>query len=236
MNSNTWREDELPGIAVSNPTPQLQSPVKLNITRSRSRLKNWHLVKPGLTKLDMLAAPTPPPTCPIPDIPVSTPAAPSTAPIIPPRSSSRLASARHAVPSTRSRESSTTEEIGRRTSQDTMTASSIASFPSDYSGRHSTTSTAATSVSSSPGDPVAPAKTRGRQLSLRKVEEMGCGEPLKVGFNTKIFHGMETESRDFHRKLDLALHEVEKLALEESEGETSDGETDISPGGLRAVV
>ena len=239
MNSKTWREDELPGLATGNATPQLQSPVKLDPPRTRSRHKNWHLVKPGLAKLDTLSAPTPPPACPIPDIHVSQPPTNPSAPVIPPRSSSRLASARNAAPTPTSRESSSIDEVGRRTSQDTITTSSLTSSPSDYSGRHSTTSTAATSVSSSPGETTAPLKMRGRQLSLRKVEEMGSGEPLKEHFDAKIFGAegkSEFDRQEFRRRIDLALSEVEKLALEESEGEFSDGENDILKPAVRMIV
>ena len=106
-----------------------------------------------------------------------------------------------------------------------MTTSSVTSSPSDYSGRHSTTSTAATSVSSSPSETLL-LKTRGA-LSLRKVEEMGSGEPLRERFDTRIFRAEakgEIERREFQRRIDLALSEVEKLALEESDAEGSDVE------------
>jgi hypothetical protein len=223
MNSKTWREDELPGLAATaSSIPQLASPVKLEPHRTRSRqLRNWTLIKPGISTLDSLAAPTPPPTCPIPDIPVNVTSLPLTAPIIPPRSSSRLASARQACPMPTPRVRMT-DELGRRMSQDTMTTSSVTSSPSDYSARHSTTSTTATSVSS-PNEITLPLKTR-VALSLRKVEEMGSGEPLHQGFGTRMFRveqerEKEIDPMEFRRRIDLAWSEVEKLAVEESDAE-----------------
>ena len=226
MNSKTWKEDELPGLASGSSGSQLASPVILEPHRARSRqTRNWTLIKPGIATLDSLAAPTPPPTCPVPDIPVNTPLLPSNAPIIPPRSSSRLASARQTCP-TPIPPIRTTDEVGRRVSQDTMTTSSVTSSPSDYSGRHSTTSIAATSVSSSPSEVIHHLKTRGA-LPLRKVDEMGSPEPLRPVFDTRIF-GVEPEyeklvdREEFRRRVDLALSEVEKLAMEESDGEPED--------------
>ena len=223
MNSKTWKEDELPGLASGSARPQLASPVRLEPHRAPSRrARNWTLIKPGITTLDSLAAPTPPPTCPVPDIPVNASPMPSNAPIIPPRSSSRLASARQACPTPTSIR--TTDELGRRVSQDTMTTSSVTSSPSDCSGRHSTTSTAATSVSSSAGEVALPVKTRGTH-SLRKVEEMGSGESLRPSFNTRIFRvepefEKDIDREEFRRRVDLALSEAEMLAMEESDGET----------------
>jgi len=239
LNSKTWRDDELPGIPPTA-SPQLQSPVKLDPLRTRSK-RNWTIVKPGIATLDQLSAPTPPPTCPIPEIPVIQPFVPSpisTAPTIPPRSSSRLASARQTVPSPMSRTNSTStsvDDLGRRTSQDTITTSSVTSSPSDYlsSGR----STAATSVSSSPSETTAPLKTRVGAFSLRKVEEMGAGELLREGFDSRIFRGEggkgDQDRRELQRRIDLALSEVEKLALEESDGEISDGESEVLSPGVR---
>jgi hypothetical protein len=108
-----------------------------------------------------------------------------------------------------------------------MTTSSVTSSPSDYSGRHSTTSTAATSVSSS-SDTALPLKPRGG-LSLRKVEETGSGEPFCESFDTRIFRSElkgEVERREFQRRIEFALSEVEQLALEESDAEISDAEDD----------
>jgi hypothetical protein len=243
MNSKTWKEDELPGLHVSVPTntttippttPGLASPVKLDTKRSRTTHrkggKNWTLVKPGLAALDSLAAPTPPPTCPIPEPPLgSSSVVVSVAPVIPPRSSSRLAISRaQAAPPTQISRSSSEDSSssvsssmsGRRGSQDTMTTASVSSSPSDYSGR----STAATSVSSSPSEVgTAPLKTRTTGvLSLRKVEEIGSGEGLRDGFDAKFFQttmSADNERTEFQRRIDLALSEVEKLALEESDGE-----------------
>jgi len=103
---------------------------------------------------------------------------------------------------------------------------SVTSSPSDYSGRHSNASTTATSVASSPSEVTLPLKTRG-VLSLRKVEEMGSGEPLRQGFDSRIFRvemerGKDIDREEFQRRIDLALSEVEKLALEESDGEVED--------------
>jgi hypothetical protein len=109
-----------------------------------------------------------------------------------------------------------------------MTTSSVTSSPSDCSGRLSTTSTAATSVSSSPGETY-PLKTRG-VISLRKVEEMGSWEPLHERFDTTIFRAEakgEIERREFQRRIEFALSEVEKLALEESDAECSDIENEV---------
>ena len=231
MNSKTWKDDELPGLSTSISAPELQAPVKLEPVRSRSRSRpqrNWSLVKPGIANHDSTSAPTPPPTCPIPEIPASTPHQPGNgAPVIPPRSSSRLARARQASMS-RKNSSATSDQSGRRGSQDTITTSSVTSSRSDYSGRHSTTSTAATSVSSSSSEIAPPLKTRGG-LSLRKVEEMASAEPFREGFDTRIFRSElkgEVERREFQRRIELALSEVEKLALEESDAEISDGEDD----------
>ena len=71
-------------------------------------------------------------------------------------------------------------------------------------------------------------------LSLRKVEEMGSGRSFREGFDMRIFRGegKEAERREFQRRIDLALSEVEKLALEESDGEVSDGENE----GLTPVI
>lgn len=107
-----------------------------------------------------------------------------------------------------------------------MTTSSVTSSPSDYSGRHSNASTSATSVSSSPNEVTLPLKTRGA-LSLRKVEEMGSGEPLRQGFDSRIFRvemerAKDIDREEFQRRIDLALSEVEKLAMEESDGEPED--------------
>ena len=226
MNSKTWRSDELPGLPVAGPStssplaaPQLASPVKLE---PRKR-KNWTLVKPGLAALEQLGAPTPPPTCPIPDVPIQQ--AGGVAPLIPPRSSSRLASARHAAPMKRSEST----DSGRRGSNDTNSTVSVNSSPSDYSSRESSTSSA-TSVSSSPSE-TWPLKSRGA-LNLRKVEEMDSGEALRDAFDTTVYprRGKEDERKEFQRRIDLALSEVEKLALEESdvEGE-EDGEGVLTP-------
>lgn len=109
-----------------------------------------------------------------------------------------------------------------------MTTSSVTSSPSDCSGRHSTTSTAATSVSSSPGETYL-SKARG-VISLRKVEEMGSWEPLHERFDTRIFRAEakgEIERREFQRRIEFALSEVEKLALEESDAEGSDVENEV---------
>ena len=233
MNSKTWRDDELPGIAPSA-SPELQSPIKLETPRIRSN-RNWPLVKAGITTQDQLSAPTPPPTCPIPEIPViqlSIPSPVSTAaPTIPPRSSSRLASARKAAPSPVSRTNSTSASIDkprRRRSQDTITTSSVTSSPSDY--QHSGRSTAATSVSSSPSEITLPLKPRMAPFSSRKFENMGRREPLRAELDWRIFRGegkAEQDRREFQRRIDLALSEVEKLALEESDGEMTDGEYEV---------
>jgi hypothetical protein len=126
------------------------------------------------------------------------------------------------------------EDVGRRGSQDTMTTSSVTSSPSDYS-RNSGMSTAATSIASSPGDSALPLKMKG--LSLRKVEEMGSGEALREGFDLRVYGKGEIEQRrEFQRRIDLALSEVEKLALEESDGEGSDGENEVlAPRAMRAM-
>lgn len=189
--------------------------------------------------LDQLAAPTPPPTCPIPEPPVNV-TSPGVAPVIPPRSSSRLASARQNLPVTMSRSNSqATDDMGRRASQDTMTTASVTSSPSEYSERGSTTSTTATSVVSSPGEQTAPLKMRTTTagLSLRKIEEMGSGEPLREGFDARmhrIDNKAEAQRLEFQRRIDLALSEVEKLALEESDGEASDVEGEILAQAIRA--
>ena len=77
-------------------------------------------------------------------------------------------------------------------------------------------------------------------LSLRKVEEMGSGEPLREGFDSRVFRGEggkgEQDRREFQRRIDLALSEVEKLALEESEGEMTDGENEVLSPGVRVGV
>lgn len=146
--------------------------------------------------------------------------------MIPPRSSSRLASARHNAPMKRSEST----DSRRRGSDDTNSTVSVTSSPSDYSSRESSTSSA-TSVSSSPSETTLPLKPRGG-LSLRKVEEMGSGEPLRDGFNTRFFRTApkEDERREFQRRIDLALSEVEKLALEESDVEgDDDGEGVLGP-------
>jgi hypothetical protein len=217
MNSKTWREGELPGLVVrpparqttptqSPPMPQRRasfispssspptthlppteplkslttlppaqplnvSPPRPPITRTRS-LRTWTLVKPGLATTTQNHAPTPPPTCPIPAIPLSG-VSPGVAPMIPPRSSSRLAAT-------------------RRISQDTV---SVTSAISDYSGRNSNASTSATSIA-----------------SLPRIE---CGE--------------------FQRRIEIALTEVEKLALEESDGE-SEVETVVMTKGRPGMI
>jgi hypothetical protein len=224
MNSKTWEEHELPGLPTAHP-PQLASPVSLQPLRTKSRHnKTWTLVKPGLS-IDTASAPTPPPTCPIPDVP--TIPSGGVAPLIPPRSSSRLASARQTAPTPMSR-STSIDELGgtRRGSQDTITTSSVHSSPSDYSGR-SSVSTAATSVSS-PVD-TAPLKPRCSALTPRKIEEMGSGEPLREGFHPRIFRVEkgELERREFQRRIDLALSEVEMLALEESDGDEEDEQGEV---------
>ena len=118
-----------------------------------------------------------------------------------------------------------------------MTTSSVTSSPSDYSGRHSTASTAATSVSSYPGEQTVPLKSRGA-LPLRKVEETGSGEPL-AGFDGRFFHAKgkgEVERRELQRRIELALSEVEKLALEESDSEMSDIEDEVLSHTIRIAV
>ena len=56
---------------------------------------------------------------------------------------------------------------------------------------------------------------------------MGSPEPLRPVFDTRIF-GVEPEyeklvdREEFRRRVDLALSEVEKLAMEESDGEPED--------------
>jgi hypothetical protein len=61
---------------------------------------------------------------------------------------------------------------------------------------------------------------------------MGSGETLRDGFGSRIYQrtGKEDERKEFQRRIDLALSEVEKLALEESdvEGE-EDGEGVLVP-------
>jgi hypothetical protein len=61
---------------------------------------------------------------------------------------------------------------------------------------------------------------------------MGSGETLRDGFEARIYQrsGKEDERKEFQRRIDLALSEVEKLALEESdvEGE-EDGEGVLVP-------
>jgi hypothetical protein len=95
-------------------------------------------------------------------------------------------------------------------------------------------------VSSSPSEITAPLKTRVGALSLRKVEEMGSGEPLREGFDSRLFRGEggkgEQDRREFQRRIDLALSEVEKLALEESEGEMTDGENEVLSPRVRVGV
>jgi hypothetical protein len=124
--------------------------------------------------------------------------------------------------------STTPDDLGRRTSQDTMTTSSVTSSPSDSSGRHSNASTAATSVSPSPSEQIIPPKGR-TALTLRKVGEMLSVEPLREGFETHVFRseGKEEVDHEFRRRMDLALSEVEKLALEERDAEVSDDETEV---------
>jgi hypothetical protein len=77
-------------------------------------------------------------------------------------------------------------------------------------------------------------------LSLRKVEEMGSGEPLREGFDPRIYRTEagkgEQDRREFQRRIDLALSEVEKLALEESDGEITDGENEVLSPGVRVGV
>ena len=116
-----------------------------------------------------------------------------------------------------------------------MTTASVTSSPSEYSERGSTTSTTATSVVSSPAEQTAPLKMRTTTtttagLSLRKIEEMGSGEPLRDGFDARMYridNNAEVQRLEFQRRIDLALSEVEKLALEESDGESSDVEGEI---------
>jgi len=55
------------------------------------------------------------------------------------------------------------------------------------------------------------------------VEEMGSGGPLREGFESRMYRsGKEDERKEFQRRIDLALSEVEKLALEESDVEGDD--------------
>lgn len=120
-------------------------------------------------------------------------------------------------------------DSGRRGSNDTNSTVSVNSSPSDYSSRESSASSA-TSVSSSPSE-AWPLKSRGA-LNLRKVDEMDSGEAFRDEFDTTIYQrtGKEDERKEFQRRIDLALSEVEKLALEESdvEGE-EDGEGVLTP-------
>ena len=58
---------------------------------------------------------------------------------------------------------------------------------------------------------------------------MVSGEPLHEDFDTKIFRSEgegDVDRREFQRRIDIALSEAEKLALEESDAEASDGEND----------
>ena len=76
-------------------------------------------------------------------------------------------------------------------------------------------------------------------LSLRKVEEMGSGEPLREGFDSRIYRSEgkgEQDRREFQRQIDFALSEVEKLALEESDGEITDGENEVLSRAVRVAV
>jgi hypothetical protein len=61
---------------------------------------------------------------------------------------------------------------------------------------------------------------------------MDSGEALRDAFDTTVYprRGKEDERKEFQRRIDLALSEVEKLALEESdvEGE-EDGEGVLTP-------
>jgi hypothetical protein len=89
---------------------------------------------------------------------------------------------------------------------------------------------------SSPADGIPPLKVRSA-LSARKIEEMGSGEPLREGFDPRIYRVEkgEMERREFQRRIDFALSEVEKLALEESDGEDgSDNENEIQV--MRRVI
>jgi len=117
----------------------------------------------------------------------------------------------------------------RRGSDDTNSTVSVTSSPSDYSSRESSTSSA-TSVSSSPLETTPALKSRGG-LIPRKVEEMGSGGPLREGFESRMYRsGKEDERKEFQRRIDLALSEVEKLALEESDVEGDDeGEGVLGP-------
>jgi hypothetical protein len=66
-------------------------------------------------------------------------------------------------------------------------------------------------------------------MSLRKVEEVGFGDHFYETFDTRILHlegKGDVERREFQRRIELALSEVEKLALEESDAEGSDSEND----------
>ena len=57
---------------------------------------------------------------------------------------------------------------------------------------------------------------------------MGSGEPLREGYDFRIFRSEgHQDRREFQRRIDLALSEVEKLALEESDGEITDGENEV---------
>jgi hypothetical protein len=56
---------------------------------------------------------------------------------------------------------------------------------------------------------------------------MGTGEPLRQGFDSRIFRvemerAKDIDREEFQRRIDLALSEVEKLAMEESDGELED--------------
>ena len=70
---------------------------------------------------------------------------------------------------------------------------------------------------------------------------MGSWQPLGERFDTRIFRAEakgEIERREFHRRIDLALSEVEKLALEESDAEGSDVENEVlrAPAAVRVAV
>jgi len=64
---------------------------------------------------------------------------------------------------------------------------------------------------------------------------MGSGQPLREGFDPRIYRTEagkgEWDRREFQRRIDLALSEVEKLALEES-----DGENEVLSPGVRVGV
>ena len=74
---------------------------------------------------------------------------------------------------------------------------------------------------------------------MRKVEEMAIGVPFHGHFDTRIFRAEgkgEAERREFQRRIDLALSEVEKLALEESDVEASDDEIEVRTPTIRVAA